>query len=257
MAENKTRYICFLDVLGFSEIINSGGFEKFNKYIKIINRTIESIDINQQYIVFSDSIIIFSEDDNEQSFINLASIVSVISYEFLVNENLALRGSIAHGLVELLQEKTKTTLAGKPIIEAYKLEQSQNWIGVILARSVIARDPSLALKIFAINPANFSNTECVLDNLQLFISLYRYPRIPFKNDDVYEGLAIIPHKLSSTHPEHLVEDLAEYSTKLSNLVLLGREPSVQKKYQNTLDYIRLVKGVMPEISRSPYWRNRV
>lgn len=259
------RYVAFIDVLGFSNLISQGQQEfesKFKSYIRIIRETIEAVDPNIKYTVFSDSIVILTPDRKRDSLTNLVLIVSVISYELLVNQYLPTKGSIAYGRISVLSKGDDNILAGTPIIEAYRYEQFQNWIGSIICPSVLKQNPELSEITELANINHLSNPDTIsriLDNKTLFVSLAEYSQIPFKDQDEvvsdYDGLAIVPHKLNCTHPDHLQEDLQTYSSILKKLLLQAQNPQIQKKYRNTEAFVGIIAKKARDIWADHHWRN--
>src|SRR5262245_14073421 len=62
----------------------------------------------------------------------------------MLEKEIPLRGAIAHG--SLTRTKTKNGgvfVAGKPIVDAYRFETVQNWLGVMVAPSVLKKVPNL------------------------------------------------------------------------------------------------------------------
>lgn len=142
--EIKKRFIAFIDILGFRDIINKNTLQDIDRLLKIIPYSLNQIKsdkvLEQNYpniqiksSVFSDTIILFTENDESISLDKL-----LISTSFLIRnalqENLVLKGSISYGDVAI--DETNNLFYGQPIIDAYLLEQEVSYIGVVIHNSV-------------------------------------------------------------------------------------------------------------------------
>lgn len=117
----KLRYVAFLDVLGFSNIVNSGSAE--NVYYTLENlldqEWVESLTPKLKTHIFSDSIIIFSEDDSFESAEQIIQFCGALHGNAFACGTL-IKGAISFGL--FTADHTKNIYFGKPLIDAYNLE---------------------------------------------------------------------------------------------------------------------------------------
>jgi hypothetical protein len=120
------RYVAFLDILGFSEIVksterNERQFEALAKAIEQINsRENELDDIAQfdfRFQTFSDSIVM-SVADNAPALLYLLQSIKAIAFNLLGN-GLLVRGAISKGALH----HTSTVMFGPAFIDAYRIEQ--------------------------------------------------------------------------------------------------------------------------------------
>ena len=132
------RIVGFLDVLGFSALVSREDFgERFANYIELIRRIIKSVDETIEHTVFSDSIVILSKNSSEQDLNNVVRVVSRLTYEFMVSLTLPIKGCIAEGNISSSTSGKDSVIAGPPIVEAYRYEQAQNWVGVMISPNVL------------------------------------------------------------------------------------------------------------------------
>jgi hypothetical protein len=138
-------YIAWLDILGFSKMVKRYQWyiETYRYFLDCINSNINIIE-NEGYLnqlnskihikIFSDSIILFTEDVTINDFVTLA----YYSAMFLLNlflKGFPLRGSIVKGKLHNFQYKDKfeiDTYIGHDLLKAIELEESQLWSGCII-----------------------------------------------------------------------------------------------------------------------------
>jgi hypothetical protein len=275
MTSQGKKHVAFLDVLGFSELIfqNPGSFaEKFRRYTATIAGSIREVDNAFEYKVFSDTILILSNDDSFQELIKLIQIVSYVLFDLTHNQHIPIKGSISTGDIIEMKEEKESILAGKPIIEAYNYEQQQNWLGIILAPSVISKYPDIDLKVQPNLKLHFEESiDSLIKDRTLAISLIQYDRIPLRESDdpttaivnslenrnYFTGFAVIPHSMSSKYPEHVREDLLEYIKTLRVLLLQGKNISIQSKYKATIEFISLCSSSCSAIADNYMWRTKL
>lgn len=155
----KKKFICFLDILGFKDLVYKNKqsdliniFKQFNfAFVLSLSDTIkETIELENKIVIpnfeniktssliVSDSIIIWTEDDSIYSLVDLIKKVgAVLKHSFYIG--LPLRGAITHGdfYYEKTMLPTDTTnefqmLVGKSLVIAYESEKKQEWAGCIL-----------------------------------------------------------------------------------------------------------------------------
>jgi hypothetical protein len=148
-----TGYAAFLDVLGFSSMVATEHHsERIDAYLNCLNRIFDKEDGSKiDYVVFSDSIVITTRNDDEESLLALLSRCSTF-FGALIASEIAVRGAIAHGSYLTSKTATGTFVAGRAIIEAYTFEQRQDWVGIMLAPSVNARVPDLTERCLIEDP---------------------------------------------------------------------------------------------------------
>lgn len=127
------RFVAFLDIMGFKDMVMRkshediydalNGFSKMSEQIERIKPISDLVYITK----FSDSIVIFSKNDNIETLGNFIAIVNIIFAEALIRE-IPLKGGIAHGKISV--NKSRAIFFGQPIIDAYLLEEDVYHYGV-------------------------------------------------------------------------------------------------------------------------------
>lgn len=155
------RYVLFLDILGFSDLIENNSSDEVEKIFKnnFVETASMSIHMASMYFgiqyngnmvldgnifkdliqdvfnihIMSDSIIVWTNDLSEKSLCELCGFASVyVSMAFILG--VPLRGGISKGAVSFINTNinniNQSCLVGKGIINAYKIEKKQKWMGV-------------------------------------------------------------------------------------------------------------------------------
>lgn len=141
------KYVAFLDILGFKETLKKLEHDDAIKYIKnfasvVYNKfsRVES-DRNIKGYIFSDSIILYTNDTKDGSLSALINLIrDICRDEFEVNKVL-LRGGLTRGAFDKvpaseLKALEKGLIVGKAFVDAYRLESSAKVIGIMLSDSV-------------------------------------------------------------------------------------------------------------------------
>jgi hypothetical protein len=131
-----TGYVAFLDVLGFSSLVSGDRHADriaayLNSLCTISDPAAKTTPANAiEYVVFSDSIIITTKDDSDESFELLLARCSLVFGALLQNE-ISVRGAIAHGT--FMREKTPsgTFVAGEELLLKHT-SSKKNKIGSVL-----------------------------------------------------------------------------------------------------------------------------
>lgn len=137
----KRRWVTYLDLLGFAELVRTDWVNIFSKYAPIIERytredliAIAEPTIEQAW--FSDTFLLYSPDDTILSFTAIDRRTRAF-VEFLVSEGIPVRGAISCD--DLYADKQNDILFGKALLEAHHYGENQNWIGLILTPSSVKR----------------------------------------------------------------------------------------------------------------------
>lgn len=143
--ELKQKYVAFLDVLGFSEMVNSSDHTTLDKYFNTIQKAFLNFDMVKaglQKLSISDSIILIAEDEDESFASLLTAIQSIQTY--LAFEGIWLRGAISFGDVCYIKSKAQEgdILVGRGYIKAYKLEAEAKFPRVIIDPAIIKKQKS-------------------------------------------------------------------------------------------------------------------
>jgi hypothetical protein len=164
----------------------------------------------------------------------------------LLAQGIAVRGAIAHGSFMASKTQSGTFVAGRAIVEAYEFEGKQNWVGIMLAPSVIRKRPNIR------NLSEIGTIETEVD-LQRFVSdkkplaafVQICERIPFHgnpNEDLdYDGLAIVPTRGEAPFPG-MKDAITASIQALSRLRAIAPDPQAQAKYQRSVVWLQRVQG---------------
>ena len=136
--EFKDKYVAFLDVLGFKNLVFSEDKELLKQYyeqvqgaFKAFTRTKERL----QKLAISDSIILIAENSEEALTELLQAIQTLQAGLALIN--IWMRGGVSFGEVSYTPEDN--TIVGKGFIKAYQLEAQAVYPRVIIDPFIIAK----------------------------------------------------------------------------------------------------------------------
>jgi len=144
------RFVAFFDILGFGTWVESEGSKKVFTYVRgFLNLMVRSslpgstvhqdmsVDIQKSdigYINFSDSIVFYSRNDSYHCLKAMLTVCGEFMNVVICGPSRMLRGAIAHG--EFYADPKANAYVGKALIDAYKLEEDQDWLGLSLHDSV-------------------------------------------------------------------------------------------------------------------------
>jgi len=140
------RYVAFLDILGFEKLVYKNEFCKMVSVMENLKAALNhanqtplpegvKLRIDDTLVgstMFSDSILLYTDNDEPYNFCRLVHVT-----KFLIHNafscGIALRGAISNG--EMLANDGM--YMGKPLIEAYKAEEEQEWCGAYVVDETI------------------------------------------------------------------------------------------------------------------------
>jgi hypothetical protein len=163
--KNGNYTVALFDILGFKEMILNMPLEELaRRYEYVIGKCADYFNYHlsdefrklsifpnhpvgkpfcNKYI-FSDSIILFSEDGSSESCLKLLIYAWRLSQQLLVS-GFPSRGAVTHG--EVYVNDAQKIFLGKALTDAYELERSQKWIGASIDFSVFKAFPDLSTLI--------------------------------------------------------------------------------------------------------------
>jgi hypothetical protein len=238
----KRKFVAFLDILGFTELVKHNShldlikiFKKFlflNQYglsrgqvnENAINRDeLFNTDISKVSLIsISDSIVLYTKDNSITAFIDIIKAVSIL-LNIGIKNGLPLRGSISCGNFSafLLKESSnleyvfsRQLLLGKALVEAYEFEAQQEWSGCIIKNNCIE---------------NFINTDekKILKNIIYTHKIEEY-NVPLKKE-IEKYYVVNWIKDNSINTKIITEAFSKYNKK-TNI------PSVKCKISNTIEF---------------------
>ena len=243
-ADRKTGYIALLDILGFSELIaRETRNEELERYFDVFEGATQKGVDSVEYVLFSDTIVINTPSNSDNSLLEL---IRACSYgmHYLLRAGLPVRGAISHGSYLRSTTPKGVLIAGSAFIEAYRFEKVQNWVGILVAPSVLRFFPQFTERCAAI-PNLFVDPQ-VRDNLaeRLDWAMKVQPchAIPWHTENILgmeslDGYAVVP-----TSPEWTVngmgpglDSVCEY---LKRQRLLAGNPQAQRKYDAPREWLQ-------------------
>lgn len=139
--KNNGRYILFLDILGFSNLVESNGVDHVYKVVDEALQGFErwkSLNKNFRTIYFSDTFLFYQNPKgyHDCHFLDIYAIGAMLLSSLLA-KGIPARGAISFGEFEVRDDSSKKhqLYFGKALIEAYKAEQRENWIGITILPS--------------------------------------------------------------------------------------------------------------------------
>lgn len=154
------RTVAFLDVLGFKDKIeNYSASELGKKYSSALYFALEKYSVPGDFsneasffpnmeqtdkfcinYVFSDSIILTSFDDTEDSCLKLLVFTYRLMRSMIV-QGFTIRGGISFG--EMFVDINNSIFVGTALVKAYELESQQNWVGTLIDDNIIEKFPTI------------------------------------------------------------------------------------------------------------------
>lgn len=134
-AQYENRYVLFVDILGFKNMIESGEWapQAIVSALRKAQRTAEEDGERIRTSQFSDSIIM-SVPADEQGLLSITGAAFFLAIE-LVQHRVLLRGGISKGLIY----HQGSLCFGPAVISAYALEQQAKYPRVVLEKDLLAR----------------------------------------------------------------------------------------------------------------------
>jgi hypothetical protein len=152
LVESGSRFVAFFDLLGFSAWLESEGSAEVFMYVRgflnlmiraslpgsivhpDMSVTVPPSDIG--FINFSDSIVFYSRDDSESCFATMLRVCGQFMNVVITGPSRMLRGAMSHG--EFYADPNANAYVGKALVDAYRLEGLQDWLGFSFHDSVVA-----------------------------------------------------------------------------------------------------------------------
>lgn len=136
----EERYVLFLDILGFKDRIARHSHEEVMATLLDLQDSIYStLKSNEgaklQSNIFSDSILLFTPDDSRESLEALSQVTCNIM-QTAITAGVPLKGALARGKVTC--NPAKQLFFGQALIDAYLLEESTKYYGILVHHSAEA-----------------------------------------------------------------------------------------------------------------------
>lgn len=131
------RFVGFIDIMGFKDMVLKSTHNEIYEMMKQIDDTmVRASEIrwgqwDVEYIkttTYSDSIIIYSKDDSSESALSFICSISGLIYD-LFQGGIPHKGAFAFGTMTL--DTTKSIFFGRPLIDAYLLQDELKFYGMV------------------------------------------------------------------------------------------------------------------------------
>lgn len=240
--KQKNGFVAVIDVLGFRELVGRDDrLASVREYVGTITSVLAASTGPKalQFVLFSDSLVINTIDNQSDSFELLVRACSNLLYD-LAQLGVSVRGAISHG--EFVRGPTTNQgviVAGPPIVEAEFYQRQQDWVGIILAPSVIRANPDVKNQLALRGKAGSDTFEAFLRRSMLGLHLQHWPQIPFHrtsplSNHEYDGFVIVPLPRELNSWQDVEKALTAYTTALQRMKEYAPDPVSQQKYANTL-----------------------
>jgi hypothetical protein len=231
-------YVAFLDVLGFTAMVaNDRDGERLEQYLNTLKTALKDDDGHTvEYVVFSDSIVLTER--------NLETMLRTCSRLFwsMLRQLIPVRGAIAYGpYIRNEVEGRGVFVAGRALIDAYEYEGRQDWVGIMLAPSLVMKHPDLSERCKLVRRG--SNQQ-IMDTLRANLTtsaVIQPSEIPFRDGSRYQGLAVVPTAGEQT-PGPVRQSVEEAMHALQRMQRYAPDPSSQAKYIRAIEWLNILRG---------------
>lgn len=157
MDQSGLRFVAHIDILGMSAIVEKDADEAWGMLSDLVavrdqvsNYEIEFLDSKERILVskathavtFSDTILLFTNGDSDTELRCMIVLVAEILHKAMCR-CVPVRAGLAFG--KFFCNIEKSMYAGPALIEAYRVGESAQWLGITLAKSVRERASSLGM----------------------------------------------------------------------------------------------------------------
>jgi hypothetical protein len=209
----RTCWVCYLDILGFKERVTRSIGDGVIHYYQ--SREIVECWLRRKprlrLACWSDSYVIYSEDDSAGSFWDVEQVARHIDTQHMMR-HIPIRGALSCGAMYIVEEDG--ICIGPPLVEAYEHAENQNWIGFLLCRSATRRLTELKLP-----PSRRLN--------------YRRCRIPWKG----KKRGVKPLYAFSIGASTPISGKNVCLDALSRMALEAKTAKVREKYRKTIEFL--------------------
>lgn len=215
--KGQVRWVAHLDLLGVCSLIQS---EHWYKVFSIYARSIDDFqkgtfgDHLLTRMTFSDSFVVYSTDESALSYRALDSFIRHFVVR-LITQDIPVRGAISCGY--FYSDIPNSLFFGQALVEAHRVGESLDWIGLVLTESAAARLDELGLSVDErIN--------------------YAYWDIPMKQSRLYDQpiTQSLPAFILGEGPSESGQRRCRDAHRMKNAI---QEDYIRRKYENSLRFL--------------------
>lgn len=133
------RFVCFLDIMGFKDLVMRNSHEKIYKMLDEFSKdrsSLEDANLTEEYdsdsmktVSFSDTIVVFTKNDSKKC-LELFTYATSWLFGQAIKSGIPLKGAISHGLMSI--NISRQIFFGQPLIDAYLLEEELAFYGIVI-----------------------------------------------------------------------------------------------------------------------------
>ena len=136
------RFVVFLDIMGFKDLVARNSHREVFSVMRELSKTKKFLDWvftvagqkgSVETTTFSDSIMLFSNDNTPNSLKNISLATNYLMREALA-KSIPLKGAIAVG--EISVDRINQIYFGQPLIDAYLLQEEVYYYGIVAHNSI-------------------------------------------------------------------------------------------------------------------------
>lgn len=237
----EQRFVAHIDVLGMSSIVDRDAdlaWQLLSDLVTVRDTTssyaLEFIDTKEliaipdvvRSVTFSDTILLFSKDNSDANLRCLIVLVAEIFHKALCR-CVPIRAGISFGTFYF--NITRSMYAGPALIDAYRVGESSQWLGVTLSQSV--QDRAVALNMI-------SGKNSVVVPWNLAVKDKANPcQIVIKPAWVVNWPAVFAHDLTASPPISIEQFYQPFESIFGEFDELPH--CVKAKYLNTVEFMNV------------------
>lgn len=253
-----SKYVAFLDILGFKKKLQQLGQAAAKQYISAFSATAyhEWEHLQPQLVegyIVSDSFIIYTKNTTQQSLTELLTIIDQICKKEFSENKILIRGAIAKGEFERmpaveLSSLSKGLMVGQAYVDAYTMENAAKVAGILLTEEVYTDIGELDSRFECTEEKTSGGSNYIMRYLD-----YEYLSL-LENMRIYVDLAAssnwLPHYYNTLYFAIKAEKSSNKATTLFESILASiGDPSeywqeIDRFIKNAFD-----KDVMPDFQK--------
>jgi hypothetical protein len=230
-------WLGYFDLLGAKRLIKSDDFiSVFLTYSDAVTtfRKISSCRQKVCHVCFSDSFIVYAEDDSKESFWAIEGVSSQFCHDLLISE-IPVRGAIS--CEDFYADSANQLFFGRALVEAFEYGEAQDWVDLILCPSATDQLAKLGSPVerrlnYAYADVPFKNHQEVKREGTLMRMVREAFRVLFRDRHTVRKVpACILGRWCLVNGHNLCLD------SLRKLMAQASDEQIRKKYERAIDFI--------------------